>query len=383
LLNSVRGTFKFWHEHYNAACAYALPLQDTTTPMSAEDRAEYAEKAVCRLKRATARADSAYLASRRDWLLSEDPDLKGLRRTDEFRRFEVIYLPSAKATARRPRDVQHLENSRYVKALLVTTAQRWQQVWHERARRLTSAPDIHELLEWFTDELRMWEHVRDIARDFRHLRTRLALIQDVAECADKYGFKPLAVAFPRYEDDPLDEGDDDACEVAARTELKNRENRLRALSQELCAHTPSEPAITLLDDLTRWQATLRYFDATAKTPSQYLLAQLCDHHAAMWQLLEQWLTVPNGSDPAARRRFKDKAKDTRRLWYTAQTGWGHLRDAWRARSDTDDTSRLPLPRALRVQMIGTWSHVRVSAGERKHRRQNGRVAVTVDERITP
>ena len=58
------------------------------------------------LEKATTRADSAYIGQRRDWLLSEDPDLKGLRATAEFQRFEVMFLPgggdSAPAAERAP-----------------------------------------------------------------------------------------------------------------------------------------------------------------------------------------------------------------------------------------------------------------------------------------
>ena len=85
-----RRPFRHWHEHYNAACAYALPLHD----QSLTDVGKLAERAVDRLEQATARADSDYIASRRDWVLSEDPDLKGLRGWHKFQEFQLLYLPS-------------------------------------------------------------------------------------------------------------------------------------------------------------------------------------------------------------------------------------------------------------------------------------------------
>ena len=70
-----------------------------------------------RLEQATARADSDYIASRRDWVLSEDPDLKGLRGWHKFQEFQLLYLPSDAPLTTRPRNVQQLENSRYVRDL--------------------------------------------------------------------------------------------------------------------------------------------------------------------------------------------------------------------------------------------------------------------------
>jgi len=102
-LRSIEGRVGFarWQEHYNAACIYALPLPTTGNPEQSEDLDDLAEAAVTRLRRASARADSAYIASRRDWLLSEDPDLRGLRTQRQFKDFEAAYFPSAAASSQR------------------------------------------------------------------------------------------------------------------------------------------------------------------------------------------------------------------------------------------------------------------------------------------
>jgi hypothetical protein len=357
-----RDSFRLWHEHYNAACAYALVLQDTVHLTDAELRSTFARMAVCRLQKATTRADSGYIASRRDWLVSEDPDLKGLRDTAEFKDFEVTYLPASRPTPRRPKNVQQLESSRYMKDLLVATAQLWQTGWRRRACALDAPPDIHQVLDWFTHELDMWRHVRAVATDYRHSGTRLELINAVYECAAHYGLSPLSVGFPRYEDDPLRVAPE-KCDAEAGEQIMDANARLRALWCELKSHDTQEPAQTLLDELTRWQTTLRLFDATSRPPSRYFLAQLCDRHAAMWQFLERWLTAEGSeSADAAQRAFQDKVIQTRRLWSALLAAWRPLSEALAAAEDESDPYRLSRGQVLRAQMLAKAWQVRHTAG---------------------
>jgi hypothetical protein len=367
-----RSSFKLWHEHYNAACAYALALQDTDN-VTGEVRDELARAAVWRLEKAATRADSAYIGQRRDWLLSEDPDLKGLRATPEFQLFEVMYLPAADKTPRRPQNVQQLESSRYMRALLVATAKRWQTAWHRRARELDSTPEIHEVLDWFTHELAMWSHVRAVAKDYRHTATRLQLIHAFAECAARFNLPPLDVAAPRYEEDAVD---DNACEDAARREVDQANGRLRDLGREL--QRPEDPATKLIDELRQWHATLRFVDAGSRAPSRYLLAQLCDHHAGMWQLLEQWLAASYEGDAGekASKRFHDKVEKTRAVWYGALAGWLPYREALEV---TGRAAALSRSMWFRHQASARFAQARVTATEWiGPQRQNGRVAAEAE-----
>jgi hypothetical protein len=54
-----------WHEGYNAACAYAIPL---LYALDDTRRQKFERTAVLWLERATACADSGFVASRRGWL---------------------------------------------------------------------------------------------------------------------------------------------------------------------------------------------------------------------------------------------------------------------------------------------------------------------------
>ena len=266
-----------WHEHYNAACAYALPLLDRSLRHNA-DIDTLVEPAVDHLKMATARADSDYIASRRDWVLSEDPDLKGLRGRHKFEEFQLLYLPSDRPVPCRPRNAQQLESSRYVRDLLAATAERWLQAWRAHGKQVAVAPDTAVLREWFDDERRAWDGVREVALSFRHPRTRFELIDALRAGAARHGFARPAVRFPRYDDEPL--LDRMTCEVAYEAEIHGANDRLRMLAAL---------ADTVVDDLADWQATLRSLDADGRAVARDALTRRCVHHAALWQLLGRWL----------------------------------------------------------------------------------------------
>jgi hypothetical protein len=263
-------TFRHWHEHYNAACAYALPLHD----QSLTGVGKLAERAVERLEQATARADSDYIASRRDWVLSEDPDLKGLRGWHKFQEFQLLYLPSDAPLTSRPRNVQQLENSRYVRDLVLATAERWWETWRGRSG---PRPDIPTVREWFDAEQVAWDQLHEVALNYRHARTRFRLIDGLRAGAARHGFARPAVAFPLYADEPLPEGA--ACEAACKAEIKRADGRLRALA-------------ALIEEVQRelagWQATLRSLEAEGKPVHASALRRRCVHQAALWQFLAQW-----------------------------------------------------------------------------------------------
>jgi hypothetical protein len=267
-----------WHEHYNAACAYALPLLDESlTNVQAVDR--LAERAVDQLKRATACAHSGYVASRRDWVLSEDPDLKALRGRHEFEEFQFLYLPSDRPVQCRPRNVQQLESSRYVRDLMAMNAERWLQAWRAHGQQVASAvPDTVVLQKWFGDERSAWNGVREVALSFRHPRTRFELIEALRAGAARYGFARPAVPFPRYDDEPL--LDRATCEAAYEAEIHGAGDRLRNLA------TLAEKVV---DDLADWQAMLRSIEADGSQVPRRALTGRCVHHAALWQLLTDWL----------------------------------------------------------------------------------------------
>ena len=305
-------SFRSWHEQYTAASAYALALQDEELTDETL-RTTLAERAVCRLQHATNRADSAFVASRRDWLVSEDPDLIGLRTRPEFREFEMLFLPTAGVTRPRPRNVQQLDGARYVRALLAATAEEWHAAWHRRADDARRSLDIHVLEGWFQDELEAWRRTRAVALHHRHSLTRFELLEDIRQCADRYGFQRPVVAFPRYETASLTLSDDVGCDEAAVRSVRERGQRLRRLAEILRTAMPGE-ASEMLDELEQWRDSLRARDASAQPVPRAELERLCEHHAALWQLLGQWLDAPQVSATGAERQFFDMTDRTRLLW---------------------------------------------------------------------
>jgi hypothetical protein len=343
-----------------------LPLQDET--LEEETAATLAGRAVARLQKATARADSAFIASRRDWLVSQDPDLDGLRARPEFGHFEVMHLPSSSITPRRPPFVQQLETSRYVGALLVATAQQWQAAWRRRSDQLDGGPNVRTLLEWFHDELQTWEDTAAVARHYRHSGTRLTLIRNLQECAGRYGFEAATVAFPRYEDDPLKESlEGEECGLAARAAIKTADDRLAALRDVLGEHRDERDR--MLADLRRWGTTLRRQDAAARPPSPYLVAQLCDRHAALWQLLHEWLEAGEESAARAEHEFRSQCARARRLWRVAFRWWLPVTDTLAERRNGNGSERLQPAPLLREGAESAWWHARIARADRRARRR--------------
>jgi len=339
-----RGLRSRWHEHYNAASAYALPLR-----VESGRRDELAGRAIHHLKSATAQAASAFIVSRRDWLLSEDPDLDGLRAEPAFKTFEAVFFPGEVPTPLRPRSVNRVETARYIRRLLVDTAQRWQAGWHGRGRALTPLPPVHTMLAWWHDECRAWELVRAVAVDFRHWRARLELLQAMEIWSAKYDLDPLEVAFGRYEDDPLPtevevaNGRMNGRLVAIRRtrvahasagaillpeKCRGEEaaaeavRRLLALARILEAAEPQRTGGSMLELLDRWQSTLQQLNADGREPDRIALARLCDYHAALWQRLAEWLATDFFDDDSRSvAAFEAELAATSRLWRRAYPRW--------------------------------------------------------------
>jgi hypothetical protein len=317
--------FSHWHEHYNAACAYALPLRDlrhSDIPKEERRRSELVKLAVGRLEDAAAQTDSAYLVGRRDWLLSEDPDLDGLREDPRFTDFEAVHLPAERRTPWRPPEVKKLENARYIKQLLVGAANRWEEVWHNRWEELERRSDVHVALTWWADECEAWRLVGQAAFHYGHWHSRWTLIERMREWARIYDFKPLEVPFPRYEDDPLvkprDSSGTDLAEKAADAAAKRFEAigvKLRQLELSVQQPVDSDLDPDDLRQMDSWQRRLRQLDAAGREPRRLVLAVLCDHHAALWQRLGEWLE--SDADPKndpKERAFSKEVVRTSQLW---------------------------------------------------------------------
>ena len=340
--------FRTWTEEYTAACLYGLPLL-VNEPLTADSRDDegrrhaLAQQAVHHLENAMSSTVSWEAAQRRDWVLSEDPDLDGLRQCPQFKHFETIYFPSPAPTPRRPRRAVRWEQSRYTNRLLAETAIRWEKVWHARRKLVVSGVDPHVVIQWSKDETDAWRLVDCLAHDYRHWPVRRDLIEQMKVWSATYGFEPLGVGVPSFARENGQDANavdrDVLCEVV-KEEVHRNEGRLQELVKHLVAVTGAQyqdagqPIATdqqSRDDRivhqgngepdglqaqpwihqrwTRVASALRFQTPTASqleqlqdelrnrdfwhraAPKLYLPA-VCDVHAAMWQRLHEWLEEP-------------------------------------------------------------------------------------------
>lgn len=304
-----------WQEQYNAACVFALALMDGS--LTKADARVLGRLAVERLELAAACADSAYVAQRRDWLVSEDPDLEGLRPRAAFKRFEARYFPSATATPSRPRGCHEWEMSRYVRDLLVAAADRREAIWHRRRRELPDRPDNHEMLRWWKEEADAWRLVRGVAVERRHWKTRADFVAAMTAWSLRAGLDGFAVRFPTYSDPDL-KGDEELKAIIAGADA-----RLDLLAAALdggrrgAAGRRSLPA-----QIERRRAELRELDVRGECLERLRAKRRCDEHAAHWQRLKEWLEEEPGPAPSPARAMESNGRrsafivavlDTRRL----------------------------------------------------------------------
>jgi hypothetical protein len=387
-----RRSFQTWTEEYSAASLYSLPLLIKAPPsrhdLSDEEkrreqeareledkrRDKLAKSAVEHLRRAMSSTPSWHAAERRDWVLSEDPDLDGLRASLPFKHFEATFFPSPAPTPRRPRRASRWEMSRYTNALLAATARRWEAVWHQRRDLVVAKIDPHVVIQWSKDEAAAWQIVDRMARDYKHWPARYELIDEMKAWSASYGFEPLDVAVPRFVRDNGSGRDgyedyDALCKDVA-DEVTLNENRLTTLLGKLdpitgssnssyqttmqasvigVRHAPNPGADTSLSDVPPsqmreyglwWRVTaplrlgeppLRQFERLQDelsdrdfwhraAPRQFLQG-VCDVHAAMWQRLHEWLEESADDDSTGDTDFTCAVAQAARLSETSGVRW--------------------------------------------------------------
>ena len=192
-----------WSEHYSAASLYSLAIgaradfNRDADPDATREVDELAETAVDELKHAIESADSLYVASRRAWLVSEDPDLEALRCHRLFQRFEATYFPSPNATLLRPRGAHLWEVVEYVHQLLDTCAACQEDIW--RRRLLTAGTDTEQgdLTSWLREEATAWAVLSEVASNCEHWQTRLKLLEHLENCVAQARFN-VALGYPDF-----------------------------------------------------------------------------------------------------------------------------------------------------------------------------------------
>jgi hypothetical protein len=322
--------FRTATERYNAACLFAIPLQVEHLAKDEATRSALVNTAVAHLAKAMSGATSQYVADRRDWVLSEDPDLVGLRATKEFKHFETMYFPSATRTPKRPANARLWEQSHYTNDLLAEAAKRWEAVWHRRREEVLAAIDPHVVLGWCADEERAWSLIAKLTRQYKHWWVRYELIEQMDRWGANYGFEPLRVCVKRFEsvdgaeDASSDQelSDDKArreIERKARHEIDANRDRLREIAAKIPGTNGQKPQLKLL------QSEIRDRDFWHRPTPWLYLPYVCDVHAAMWQRLHEWVEktpkTPYQSDGPSARAFADAVEQAGNLSNTYRARW--------------------------------------------------------------
>jgi hypothetical protein len=321
-----RRGFRRWQEHYNAACVYALPLLETTPVRDRAEVDDLSTLAVERLKMAIACADSGYIRSRRDWLISDDPDLDGLRPERPFKSFEAMYFPAAARTPRRPRDLHKWEVSRYTIELLAGTAERWEAAWRRRKDELESDLDVTVLAEWLRIEVAAWKRVRSVAINHRHWQSRMALVEDMRTWSLSQEVRPLEVPFPRFTREDASWIDEDHEQVRDPSRMvKENDSWLDSLARTIELYEGQSGSCSLIDDLGRWQSELVQLDVGARGLSRADAARLCESHATLWKALQRYLRDGD------QEKLAQAIEETERLWIAGRRSNGRPRSVEHAR----------------------------------------------------
>ncbi|MGA6168020.1 tetratricopeptide repeat protein [Amycolatopsis magusensis] len=210
-----RGPASVWHEHYNAACVYAVALlpsgmrgepsatKETVRTLGIDEKKTLVTKAIAELDSAAASRHTGYLAQRRPWVMSEDPDLSTLRGQPEFRTFEMITYSPDRPTPLRPRRVHAWELSTHTATLVRHIASCLAHAW----RRYTPQPKefVDELAAdtWHRAEHDAWETISQLASANQEWQTRYQAIKALQRWSHASGYACDDIRFPAYSEHSL------------------------------------------------------------------------------------------------------------------------------------------------------------------------------------
>jgi tetratricopeptide (TPR) repeat protein len=325
--------FRRYQEHYNAACALSLPLLTEGRVLASPEANLLVTSAVSRLERAVSCADSGFVATRRDWLLSDDPDLDGLRTKEDFKHFEATYFPSATDTCKRPPEQHTWEMSRYTLDLLAATSDGFAEAWRNRKSHLELEIEVRSLADWCEQEMSAWELMRDVTGNHRHWQTRVRLIDFARGLGTGSHFVAPTVAFPRFAEHhappALEIGDWVDCNDSRLAELSSMIDEGREKADE----TP------LIADLALTRVALGKVDGTGTTLERATVAELCEAHATVWGSFGKCVTDHNEDPDEVLKAIEGLIK----RWATIKDGFSASRaGAERDEAESGDYAVAPL-----------------------------------------
>jgi hypothetical protein len=164
------------------------------------------------------------------------------------------------------------------------------------------------MLEWCKTETEAWTLVHTVTREHRHWRSRHELIDRMAEWAVVYGFQPLEVRVPRFQQE--------ASQKEVDAEIADNDDRLLLISEELERMSEPQPQLVLL------RTELRDRDFWHRPTPWLYMPYVCDVHAALWQRLHEWLDEPASENhTASQAAFREALAQAHNLSTTSLGRW--------------------------------------------------------------
>lgn len=189
----ANGRADAWQLHYNAACTAASVLREDSVLGRAEDeegllaakmlplppgtgREDVVAQVIKQLEEYAYRAGSRRVAAQAEWLAIDDPDLKGMRETPEFRLWASHHLPRGLPPEQpsRKADVR-----RFTARVVQDGARAFADAWRQRAD--LSSPAAAEIACWWEEERRAWETLGVACRDHLSWQKRLSWLKTLQE----------------------------------------------------------------------------------------------------------------------------------------------------------------------------------------------------------
>ncbi len=200
-----------WHEHYNAACVYAVTMltpdlyKHATTPLPvavAENHQRLVQLAVQQLTQAVVASDSQFTAGVAPWLRRGDQDLDDLRVTENYQTFVDRYLPQTAALPHTPPNVALLIMSGHLIHLVEQFARLCRDHWARATGNVFAVAPLDPVA--LRDEALRWRRVHEFSRNYRDWQTRHELIlsaNHLVEAADGASQPAIDSTFLSLEED--------------------------------------------------------------------------------------------------------------------------------------------------------------------------------------
>jgi tetratricopeptide (TPR) repeat protein len=288
-----------FQSHYNAACLYALPLKDEyRSDMNGdrEARSLLAQRAIRQLRVAASFADSAFLGSRRNWLLGEDPDLDGLRNQFEFATFVSTYFPMPSITQRRWIAAQDL-GELYTHKLLRNMAPLPAAGWDKRHTTPKTERIGRSLSDWWRDEAALWAPVSSVVSNPVDWRSHLSLLDALHISSSQF----VAPRFERF-----------APEKEEGERIKMRLVRLGALLSSR-AETLLPSSDGAVDPKLAWLAE------HASDVSDPVFETACERRAEVWRRMNAFLGGTEAEETDLHNSLSRAIEEVA----DAESSWGH------------------------------------------------------------